>query len=454
MTHYSQWCMNDPTLSKRCEYIEECNCDQNCETYGNKGYKCVDQHLCNKDCKIKTGGEGLITVYSTDDGCKRNIDLNDLACPKRQVCCARDEIETAPFPKVPIADPNKNYSECGRIAQNEQSFNLIDSRNPGKELNTYQAQLGEFPHMCLFSRLDQEGQRAYIGGASLISNKFLLTAAHKFYIKRGDATTDIRRNKRLFARCGELNVKIDEPNFPQPQEKSILKVFIHPEYNPSSLEHNIAIIQVKDPFKFENHISPVCLPQPNTDFDGYEDCWSTGWGVDSLDSPLYSDLLKKVKLSVYNDRKECERVLNDLPRFKENNKRFIVYDSWLCVGGEKGVDTCRGDGGSPHVCKVKQGNREKWIQVGAVAFGFGCGDGLPSIYSAVAPEMCWIDWVMSCSADAKTATSVKDVVEIRQQQGGEGVQVVESVNNLKRRDCERWLQNQPDLIQQCKVNYK
>ena len=31
---------------------------------------------------------------------------------------------------------------------------------------------------------------------------------------------------------------------------------------------------------------------------------------------------------------------------------------------------------------------------------------------------------------------------------GEGVQVVESVNNLKRRDCERWLQNQPDLIQQ------
>jgi len=165
-------CKSDETLDEECRCVktvgcciasaslfdirvtssEECNCDQNCETYGNKGYKCVDQHLCNKDCKIKTGGEGLITVYSTDDGCKRNIDLGDLACPKRQVCCARDEIETAPFPKVPIADPNKNYSQCGRIAQNEQSFNLIDSRNPGKELNTYQAQLGEFPHMCLFSR--------------------------------------------------------------------------------------------------------------------------------------------------------------------------------------------------------------------------------------------------------------------------------------------------------------
>ena len=41
----------------------------------------------------------------------------------------------------------------------------------------------------------------------------------------------------------------------------------------------------------------------------------------------------------------CRQIFlqNKLPRSR-------VHPSWLCVGGVKDKDTCRGDGGSPHVC--------------------------------------------------------------------------------------------------------
>ena len=42
---------------------------------------------------------------------------------------------------------------------------------------------------------------------------------------------------------------------------------------------------------------------------------------------------------------KCRQIFlqNKLPRSR-------VHPSWLCVGGVKDKDTCRGDGGSPHVC--------------------------------------------------------------------------------------------------------
>lgn len=299
--------------------------------------------------------------------------------------------------------------------------------------------------MCLFYS-NVRGSRAYLGGASLIGTRFLLTTAHKFYIKRGADITDIREDRNLVARCGELNVKNSEPNFPDPQDRPILKVLTHPEYNPDKLSNNIAIIYVSQPFKYQKHISPVCLPKPNTDFTGNTDCFSTGWGADSYDNAEYSDLLKKVQLSVV-DSKKCEQTINNLDRFK-NRKNFLVYDNWICVGGEGEKDTCRGDGGSPHVCRINN----KWVQVGAVAFGFGCGqDGIPSIYSGVAPEMCWIDWVMSCQEKIPRNFSLTEVVDIRQ---SENVPVtVESKNQLKRRDCQEWLIQNQDLALKCEVSY-
>merc|ERR1712106_1121298 len=79
-------------------------------------------------------------------------------------------------------------------------------------------------------------------------------------------------------------------------------------------------------------------------------------------------------------KSECEQKMKNTDRFR-NKPGFRIHDSWVCIGGEPGSDTCKGDGGSPHVCKNE---RDEWVQVGAVAWGIGCGDEVPSVYSSIA----------------------------------------------------------------------
>ena len=110
-----------------------------------------------------------------------------------------------------------------------------------------------------------------------------------------------------------------------------------------------------------------------------------------------NDELQKIQLPVVG-RRECQKTLENTPRFK--GKGFRLHGSWMCIGGEEGKDTCKGDGGSPHVCKTDEGWTQvrsdictNWPQVGAVAWGVECGEAVPAIYSSIPNATCWIDWV-------------------------------------------------------------
>lgn len=39
-------------------------------------------------------------------------------------------------------------------------------------------------------------------------------------------------------------------------------IILHPEFNPESYTHDLALIRLSRPTKFEKRISPVCLPNP------------------------------------------------------------------------------------------------------------------------------------------------------------------------------------------------
>ncbi|CAL4181743.1 unnamed protein product, partial [Meganyctiphanes norvegica] len=68
---------------------------------------------------------------------------------------------------------------------------------------------------------------------------------------------------------------------------------------------------------------------------------------------------------------------------------FQLHPSWVCAG-DQGQDACTGDGGSPLVCHDPM-SPGQYVQVGASAWGIGCGQqGIPGIYSAVAPVLNWI----------------------------------------------------------------
>merc|ERR1712088_438736 len=148
-------------------------------------------------------------------------------------------------------------------------------------------------------------------------------------------------------------------------------------------KNNLAIVRTKENFIYQEHIGPTCLPRPNESFESprkSRDCWSSGWGADSYaDTALYSDGLRKVKLPVV-PRDECEERLANTDRFA--GRGFRLHESWMCIGGIPGNDTCKGDGGSPHVCKTEKG----WTQIGAVAWGIDCGKEVPAVYSSLTSE--------------------------------------------------------------------
>ena len=70
---------------------------------------------------------------------------------------------------------------------------------------------------------------------------------------------------------------------------------------------------------------------------------------------------------------------------------FELNESLICAGGEQGVDSCKGDGGSPLVCPVP-GNKGHFYQAGIVAWGIGCGtSNIPGAYTNVAFFSDWIE---------------------------------------------------------------
>lgn len=43
---------------------------------------------------------------------------------------------------------------------------------------------------------------------------------------------------------------------------SVEFIALHPEFNPDSNTHDLALIRLSRPIKFEKRIAPVCLPNP------------------------------------------------------------------------------------------------------------------------------------------------------------------------------------------------
>merc|ERR1711892_1336885 len=427
--------------------FNDCDPTSSCEKYAEEGYVCAPSWTCTNNTII-TDGKGLIDVrtvdFTTANVCietSGSLDASDSKCDKiDEVCCKKPNFRATKCTPTtrPVQKPETKgrFSQCGRSASN--------LKITGQDKDSQDAQPGEFPHMCVVYRFEK-GQRIYVGGASLIARNKVITVAHKFFVVNKGKTKDLRDSPSKFhVRCGEHNVKT-EAELQDSQETEVQRIILHPQYDEKRVYFNLAILQTKENFVYQKHIGPVCLPDPSQKFDQEKNCWSSGWGADAYDSyAQYSDSLKKVKMPIVS-KSECEQKMKNTDRFR-NKPGFRIHDSWVCIGGEPGSDTCKGDGGSPHVCKNE---RDEWVQVGAVAWGIGCGDEVPSVYSSIATSMCWIDWVMSCTPIAEydiDNTFVEDL-DIR------GTNV-ESVNGLTTSDCGAWMENSFNLKDICEVSYQ
>lgn len=117
-----------------------------------------------------------------------------------------------------------------------------------------QARYGSQPWQALIFATDN----TYIGGGAIFDTANIITAAHKV---AGRAASSIK------VRLGEWNASSTGEPYPV-VESAVSSITIHPAYNPNNLFNDIAILRLATPVTYSPSINNICIPPPNTVFDG------------------------------------------------------------------------------------------------------------------------------------------------------------------------------------------
>ncbi|XP_041634564.1 transmembrane protease serine 9-like [Cheilinus undulatus] len=297
----------------------------------------VSQYQSWINSLITVNQPGYVLFTSTGNDTDQSFNCSDAFLPP-----------TTPAQNISLSDV------CGKPP-----LNTVTTRIVGGEV----ASDGAWPWMASLTIFG-----FHFCGGTLITNEWVLTAAHCV----------IGFNPRLLA--VHLGRQRQEGQNPNEETRRVWQIFVHPDYNSSTFDSDIALLRLISPVNFTDFIQPVCLAAPNSTFFSGTNTWATGWGDVNFRVSLPSPRdLMEVELPVVGNN-ECSCYYD----------YFVsITDNMICAGFEDGgKGPCQGDSGGPMVVL----HNGTFVQEGVTSFGVGCAEPtFPGVFARVSKFQSWIN---------------------------------------------------------------
>ncbi|XP_068610699.1 serine protease 27 [Brachionichthys hirsutus] len=210
----------------------------------------------------------------------------------------------------------------------------------------------------------QRAPSGHICGASIITEKWVLSAAHCF-----PNPSDVGSYIIYAGRYQLSGLNTHESSH------RIKRVVIPEGYVEPHRGRDLALVELSSPVTWSDFVSPICLPSSGTLFPGGMPCYVTGWGNIRDNVPLPGvGTLQEVQVPIIS-QSSCQAMYQLNPV-----EQVDILSDMICAGfQEGGKDSCQGDSGGPLVCKMVNGT---WVQAGVVSFGLDCARrNQPGVYS-------------------------------------------------------------------------
>ncbi|XP_073898193.1 transmembrane protease serine 11A isoform X2 [Castor canadensis] len=200
-------------------------------------------------------------------------------------------------------------------------------------------------------------------GATLISNVWLVTAAHCF------------KNN---ANPRQWTVSFGTTINPPLMKRDVKRIIVHERYRSPAREYDIAVVQFSPAVTFSDDIRRICLPEASASVQPNSTVYITGFGALYYGGESQNNLREASVKIISND--VCKQ-----PHVYGNDIKFGMF----CAGYLEGIyDACRGDSGGPLVVKDL---KDTWYLIGIVSWGDNCGQrNKPGVYTQVTYYRHWI----------------------------------------------------------------